>query len=61
MDGQQGGVEQNSSQNEETGTQSSTGEDLTHTKRDTTYHLGKEWRQLLEQDFKKSLSFKNMI
>ncbi len=49
VDGQQGGVEQNSSQDEEGGPQSATGKDLTNTKRDATHYLDK--RQKLEEDF----------
>lgn len=48
MDGQQGGVEQNSSQDEEGGPEGSTGKDLTNTKRDATHYLDK--RQKLEED-----------
>ena len=49
MDGQQGGVEQNSSHDEEGGPQGSTGEDLTHTKEDATRYL--ENREQAQEDF----------
>lgn len=49
VDGQQGGVEQNSSHDEEGGPQGSTGEDLTHTKKDATCNL--ENREQAEEDF----------
>ena len=48
MDGQQGGVEQNSSQDEEGGPQGATGKDLTHAERDATYDLN-EGREKLEE------------
>lgn len=42
MNGEQGGVEENSSQDEKGRSQVPTGKDLTHSKRDATYYLDKE-------------------